>query len=160
MNAWGWSRGRTQGIWRYGPVWMRPFLAAVPWITVGFCFLLLFLLGGTFTVAKGVLFDLPDSAALAEGEATRMVALVLPQPHETLVFFDDARYRLGDVDSMRRLAEHFQERSAKLDRKTLLVLADRRVAGGELMKLASIARLNGISRILFAERHDVTEDDR
>lgn len=151
MSPWGWSPERTQGIWRYGAPWMRPFAAAVPWLTIGLLLLLMHFVGGTFTSAKGVLFDLPE-AGLAEGEATELVALVMPMPHETLVFFDDSRYVLGDASSAAALREHLAERLGRTANRTMLVLADRRVSGGELMKFATIARKGGVSKVLFAER--------
>ena len=151
MSPWGWSPERTQGIWRYGAPWMRPFAAAVPWLTIGLLLLLMHFVGGTFTSAKGVLFDLPE-AGLAEGEATELVALVMPMPHETLVFFDDSRYVLGDASSAAALREHLAERLGRTANRTMLVLADRRVSGGELMKFATIARRGGVSKVLFAER--------
>ena len=151
MSPWGWSPERTQGIWRYGAPWMRPFAAAVPWLTIGLLLLMMHFVGGTFTSAKGVLFDLPE-AGLAEGEATELVALVMPMPHETLVFFDDSRYVLGDASSAAALREHLAERLGRTANRTMLVLADRRVSGGELMKFATIARRGGVSKVLFAER--------
>ena len=151
MSQWGWSPERTQGIWRYGARWMRPFAAAVPWLTVGVLLLMLHFVGGTFTSAKGVLFDLPE-AGLSDGEATDLVALVMPMPHETLVFFDDSRYMLGDAASVSSLRDHLSARVGKSANRTMLVLADRRVSGGELMKFAAIAREGGVSKVLFAER--------
>lgn len=152
MSPWGWSPERTQGVWRHGAPWMRPAVAAAPWITVILLLALFYLIGGTFTSAKGVLFDLPDTS-LEEGEATGLVALVMPMSRETLVFFDDARYMLGDSASAAAFGEHVAERAAKTERKTLLVLADRRVAGGELMKLAALAKKGGMRRVLFGEKH-------
>lgn len=151
MSPWGWSPERTQGIWRYGAGWLRPFAAAVPWITVLLLMLMMHMVGGTFTSEKGVLFDLPEGSA-ADGEPTGLVALVMPMPRETLVFFDDARYTLGDGRSAASLAEHLGQRVGRLTNKTMLVLADRRVPMGELMKFASIARQGGVSKVLFAER--------
>ena len=151
MSPWGWSPERTQGIWRYGAPRMRPFAAAVPWLTIGLLLLMMHFVGGTFTSAKGVLFDLPE-AGLAEGEATELVALVMPMPHETLVFFDDSRYLMGDAASLSSLAERLTERAGRNGVRTLLVMADRRVVGGDLMQLAAVARRSGLDRILFAER--------
>lgn len=151
MSPWGWQPERAQGIWRYGAGWVRPLAAAVPWITVVLLLLMFYLMGGAFTSAEGVLFDLPD-AGPSEGEPTELVALVMPMPHETLVFFDDARYMMGDGASVAVLKGHLTERLARAKRKTLLVLADRRVAGGELMRLAAVAKESGADRILFAEK--------
>jgi len=151
MSPWGWTPERTQGIWRYGAVWMRPLAAAVPWLTVILLLLQMQMIGGTFTSARGVLFDLP-AGDLADGEATDLVALVMPMPHETMVFFDDSRYMLGDASSVSALGEHLATRVGKSANRTMLVLADRRVAGGELMKFAAVARRSGVSKVLFAER--------
>ena len=151
MSAWGWSPERSQGIWRHGAVWMRPVVAAAPWLTVILLLLMLFAVGGTFTSSKGVLFDLPEGM-LDEGEATGLVALIMPTDHETLVFFDDARYLLGDATSTKALGDHLAESVRRSGDKTLLVLADRRVAGGELMKFSGIARRGGVEKVLFAEK--------
>ena len=157
MTGWGWSRGRARR--GSGAVaWLAPLAAAVPWLTVGALVLMMHLLAGTLTRAEGVLFDLP-AQGFADGADTKLVALVMPRPREsaqggTLVFFDDARFILGDEASETAFGEQLAERAAKTDERALLVLADRRVAGGELMRLADIARGGGIARILFAERRE------
>ena len=151
MSPWGWTPERTQGIWRHGSGWLRPFAAAVPWVTVLLLLLMLHIVGGTLTSAKGTLFDLP-AAGLAEGEATGLVALAIPHAHETLVFFDDSRYVLDDAASMRVFCEHLSERVARSESKTLLVLADRRIHGGDLMDLAAVAKKGGAAKILFAQK--------
>lgn len=152
MSAWGWSPARKVGIWRYGAGWLKPFVASAPFLTVALLALLFHIVGGKMTLAKGVLFDLPEGA-LTDGETTDVVALVMPMRHDTAVFFDDTRYLLGDAVSLRALGEHLAERVLKSERKSLLLLADRRVAGGDLMSLADLARKNGVRRILFAEKH-------
>ena len=69
MSRRDWKGVRARGAWRIGPEWLRPFLAAVPWITVLLLVLMFHIVGGTFTSAEGVLIDLPDSAELRDGEA-------------------------------------------------------------------------------------------
>lgn len=151
MSPWGWTPERSLGIWRHGAVWLRPFAAAVPYLTVGILLVLLRLVSGSLAASEGVLFELPDAPATdAVGESP--VALVMPTPRETLVFFDDTRYLMGEDASMRALGEQLAERFAHREGKVLLVLADRRVAGGELMRLAALAKENGVGRILFAEK--------
>lgn len=157
MSPWGWSPERTQGIWRYGSLSLRPFVASAPWITVGLLLLLFWFIGGTLVSSKGVLFDLPESN-LAEGEATGPVALIVPIPHETLIFFDDSRYLMGDPNSMAALAEHLAETASRTDAKVLLALADRRVSGGELMRFAAMARQSGLKKVLFAEKKAESEE--
>ena len=151
MNSWQWSSARDDGIWRHGAPWARPLFAAVPWLTLLVLCMLFWMVGGTLTSSKGVLFDLP-AAGLGDGEATDMVALVMPVERETMVFFDDSRFMLGDASSAQAFAEQLAERSSRTGRKTLLVLADRRVVGGDLMKFAAIARKSGVDRVLFAEK--------
>lgn len=140
-----------QGVWRHGALWFKPFAVAAPFVSLLLLILQLHMVGGTFTSAKGVLFDLPNHG-VGEGEKTDMVALLMVMPRETLVFFDDSRYVLGDDSSAEAFGEHLAERVSKTDNKTLLVLADRRVAGGELMRFATIARRHGVGRVLFAEK--------
>ena len=159
MSRWKWAPERSEGIWRHGAVRFRPFLSAVPWITVLLLVEMVHLLGGTLVSAKGVLFDLPAGSGLVDGESAALVALVMPTPHGTIVFFDDARYALGDEASVAALGEHLADRAAKTDRKTLLVLADRRIATGELMKMAGMARASGVGRVLFAEKNEGKADE-
>lgn len=151
MSPWGWSPERTQGIWRYGALSLRPYVASAPWITLILVLLLFWMIGGTLLSAKGLLLDLPE-ATLGDGETTGPVALIVPIPNETLIFFDDARYLMSDPNSMAALAEHLAETASRPGAKTLLALADRRVRGGELIAFASIARQSGIRKILFAEK--------
>lgn len=158
MSSWGWMPERTQGIWRHGALWLKPFAAAAPFLSVLILLLQFHFTGGTFTSAKGVLFDLPDSG-VAEGEKADLVALMMVMPRETLVFFDDSRYVLGDDSSVKAFGEHLAERVGKTDNKTLLVLADRRVGGGELMKFAAAARRHGVQRVLFAEKSGEKRDE-
>ena len=154
MTPWNWSVGRPSGILDNGIRWLRPFVTVVPWITVVLLFELMFRVGDAFTLAKGVVFDLPSAENALEGAVTPMVALVMPDPKEskTLVFFDDARYTLGDWRSERSLDEELSRRAAAAGEKTLLVLADRRVPAGDVMGFAEIARRAGVKKLLFAEK--------
>jgi len=156
VTRWGWSDSRAAK-YSSGIGWLRPLSAAVPWMTIGVLLMMIYMVSGTFTTAGGVLFDLP-APGLQEGAETQLVALVMPTPkaysRETLVFFDDARYVLGDEASESAFANQLAERAGKTGDTTLLVLADRRVPGGELMRLAAIARRNGVERLLMAERRE------
>ena len=160
MSQWNWKPERTQGVWRTGPVWLRPFLSAVPWIAVRLLVRMFHMVGGALPSFEGVLFDLPDSAGLRDDEPATLVALVMPMSrrtalqHETLVFFDDGRYTLGDETSASALASHLEERAAKTDRKTLLVLVDKSIATSDLVKFSGIAKRSGIARIPTAEKRE------
>ena len=67
-------------------------------------------------------------------------------------FFDDSRFMLGDAASAQAFAEQLGERLSRTGRKSLLVLADRRTSGGDLMEFAAIARKSGVEKVLFAEK--------
>ena len=151
MSPWGWTPERTPGIWRHGPAWLRPAAAAVPYLTVGLLLLTLHFVSGALASTEGVLFDLPDAAPTDAIEKSP-VALMMATPRETLVFFDDTRYLMDEAASMRALGEQLEARFAQSPRKSLLVLADRRVANGELMRFAALAKASGVEKILFAEK--------
>ena len=154
MKDWGWRPERTTGIWRHGAGWMRPFVAAVPFLSVLLLLMMLHFASGTLTMTQGVLFDLPSSDGLVGAEATDLVALVMPMRHGTMVFFDDSRYLLDEASSVRSFVERVEELVAASDAKTFLVLADRRVSGGDLMKIATIVRNCGVRQLLFAQKSE------
>ena len=158
-REWGWRPAQAEGIWRHGARWTKPLFAAVPWITLALLLVMFGLLGDTLTAAPGVVFDLPAPVG-RQTTVPGSTMLVLPSANMgetggTLVFFDDARYVLGDRQSVALLREQLlarvQEDSA---RATLLVLADRRVAAGELLQLVGIARESGIRHVQIAERRE------
>lgn len=149
MSPWGWSPERTEGIWRYGSVWMRPLVAAAPWLTLLILILMFHVVGGTFTLGEGVVFELQPTE-FKDGEITRHTAMIIPVSGETLVFFDDARYVLSDPASVASLGEHVSERVSRTRHKSLLVIADRRIPGGEIMKFSDVVRRSGVEKVLFA----------
>lgn len=155
MSQWGWTPARNLGIWRYGAGWSRPIAAAIPYLTVCLLLIMMHMIGGTMTLCRGVLFDLPDGA-LSDGEASELVALVMPVQHETMIVFDDARYLLGDAASMRSFGEDLSGSVERRTGKSLLILADRRVSTGHLMEVVSAAKRSGVGKVLLAGKR---EDD-
>lgn len=152
MSPWGWRPERTQGIWRHGPLWLKPLVVVSPWAAAALALMTTYVVGDTLTAARGTLFDLPD-ADFAEGARTSLVALVMPLRNEPTVFFDDARYSLDDGASVTTLGEHLTDRMGRSPQKTLLVLADRRIPWNDLAKFASVARKSGVEKVLFANKH-------
>ena len=158
-REWGWRPAQAEGIWRHGARWTKPLFAAVPWITLVLLLAMFSFLGDRLTAAPGVVFDLPAPVG-RQTAAADMTMLALPSANVgesggTLVFFDDARYVLDDPQSVALLREqllsHVQEGSA---RATLLVLADRRVTSGDLLRLVGIARAAGVKHVQIAERRE------
>ena len=160
-GAWGWRPRRSAGIWDCGPRWARPFLAAAPWITVGLLVVMFAVTSGRLVSNPGVLFDLPDGDAAAQDVAPSHVALMLAVPREnaggseTLVFFDDARYMLSDDASAKQLAARITECMAHDSSDgTLLLLCDRRVTHGEVMRFTALAGKAGVRMVQVAEKRD------
>ena len=158
-SEWGGRPAKAEGIWRHGARWTKPLFAAAPWITLVLLLVMFSLLGDRLTAAPGVVFDLPAPVG-RQTAAPDMTMLALPSANVgesggTLAFFDDARYVLDDPQSVALLREqllsHVQEGSA---RATLLVLADRRVTSGDLLRLVGIARTAGVKHVQIAERRE------
>ena len=153
MSQWGWTPARNLGIWRYGAGWSRPIAAAIPCLTVCLLLIMMHMIGGTMTSCRGVLFELPDGA-LSDGEASELVALVMPVQHETMIVFDDARYLLGDAASMRSFVEDLSGSAERRTGKALLILADTRVSTGHLMEIVSAAKRSGVGKVLLAGKRE------
>ena len=134
----------------------EPFAEAAPYLATGLLFLLLYLLSDATTSAKGVLFDLPSAEAVDSARIS-LAALVLPTARETLVFFDDARYVMEDESSMDALAAQLSDRAAAAETPALLVLAEKRVKSGDLMRLAELARRSGVKKIFFSTKNDALD---
>ena len=157
MSEWDWTPERNLGIWRHGAGWLKPVMAAVPFLTVGLLLLLLHMVSGTMAASRGVLFDLP-SGAFADVEKTSLVAYVMPMSRETIVFFDDSKYQLGDASSMRNFRESLVDSLSRSKEKTLLLMSDRRISSGNLMELMAMARECGVAKVFVAGRR--SEGDR
>lgn len=157
MSHWGWKPDRSGGIWHVGSPCLRPLVAAAPWITLLVLLAQFWVIGNTMTAAEGVLFDLPETE-LREGDVTGPVVLILPTSHNTLVYFDETRYLLDDAESAKSLGEHLADAVSQMENKTLLALADRRIACGELMKFAALARSKGVGKVLFAKKREDVEE--
>jgi len=131
--------------------WTSPSFTYLPWITVGILLLMLYMISGTLTSSRGMLVNLPNDGQLDEC-VTPLTALMTRNADETTVFYDDARYLLGDARSVAALSEQLGERVRRLDNRAMTVIADRRVPYGEVMEFAAVARQAGVEKLLFAER--------
>ena len=139
------------------PRWLRPIAVSAPWITVFLLATMFVLLDNALTLSPGVSFDLPETSGTAV-EKSGLVSLVMPSAGSTFLFFDDARYSVEDESSVANFQEHLSAGLVRSEKKVLLVLADRAVSTGNLMKIVSAARKAGAKRVLFAEkRREVQE---
>ena len=167
---WGWRPRQTEGIWRHGCAWAKPLFAAVPWITLTLLLALFAIIGDRLPQVPGMVCDLPAPVVRQNEEkdrdkgllppvpvSTGLAALVLPAAGdggETLVFFDDARYSLSDETSIAVLKDRLGVRAGAETSGTFLLLADRRVPAGDVMRLVGIARESGLTRVQIAERRE------
>ncbi len=161
-SQWGWRPNRPEGIWRHGCVWARPLLAAIPWITLCLLLALFALVDGRIAAAPGVSFELPDTFG-PEAEQPGLVAFAMPMQRQdvasgesTLVFFDDSRYMLADDSSEEALRSRLAECAAADSSGVLLLIADRRVQSGALMRIAGIARDAGVVHMQIAEKKEAS----
>lgn len=154
-----WSRliRRHRSIYRFGGVWAQALLASVPWIDALIVVVLLLAVNQRMVVSPGVLFDLPR-AQLREGMHAGLTALMisvardLPGADETLVFFDDDRYLIRDAEQMSVLSERVKSRVALGVRRDMLLLADKRVPHGDVVRFVNAVREAGVQRVNVAEK--------
>lgn len=158
-SEWRWRPVRQEGIWKHGCPWARPFTAAVPWITLALLFVMFGLIGDRLAAAPGVTFDLP--APVGElSEITGLAAVVMPMAREnsdgtdTLVFFDDARFILSaeSSESEEMLRRQLSKRASMETNPVLLLLMDRRIPAGDLMRIVGLARESGVAHVQVAEK--------
>ena len=154
-----WSREirRHRNVYRFGGVWAQILLAAVPWINVVILIVMLLAVHGQLAIMPGMAFDLPR-APLREGVRSELTALMIevsrdtPGGEETLIFFDDDRFSAQDAEQMEMLAERLKDRMALGQSSELLLLADKRVPHGDVIRFVNIAREAGMLRVNVAEK--------
>jgi biopolymer transport protein ExbD len=146
-----------RGVYRFGGPWAQSVIYSVPWINTLILIVLLFVYHQRIAISPGIVFNLP-SAPLREGSHTGLTALMFAVTHESmareeaLVFFDDMRYMVQDDEQMSTLAEQIRLRMKNVDSKDFLLLADKRVSHGDIMRFVTILRNAGVSKINVAER--------
>ena len=156
-TGWNWRRNAWEGIWKYGPKWMRYLSVASPWISLALAVSMFAIVSGRYASSQGVVFDLPEGSVV-EGSPASMLAIMLPVQRdadggeETILFFDDARYLPSDPSSLDTFREALSARAERDKRGTLLLMADRRVAGGEIMRIMELARESGVKHVMIAEK--------
>lgn len=154
-----WSRQirKHRNVYRFGGVWAQTLLAAVPWVNAVILVVLLMAVHGQLTVIPGVAFDLPR-APLREGARSSLTALMIVVSRdtsggeETLIFFDDDRYVSQDEEQMAMLSERLRNRMALGRSRELLLLADKRVPHGDVVRFVNVAREAGMRQINVAEK--------
>ena len=146
-----------RGVYRFGGPWAQAVMYSVPWINAIILFILLFLYHERITISPGIIFDLPP-APLREGSHTGLTALMFAvnqesmSREEAMVFFDDSRFMVEDNEQMSVLAEQIRVRLQNSSSKDFLLLADKRVKHGDILRFVNILRNAGVSKVNVAEK--------
>lgn len=141
------------------PAWLRWLSQLAPWLTLIMLIVMFTFLQGALAPVPSLAFDLPAAGA-ADTAQTGLVALLLPGDAEgqseegTLVFFDDARYALSDPTGAEEFATRLGERANETNCGTLVLLADRRVSAGDVMRVMAIAKSRRLAHVQLAEKRD------
>lgn len=155
----GWSKlvRQHRTVYRFGGVWAQALLSMVPWVDCVIIVFLMLMVNRRIVISPGVVFDLPR-AAFREGMYVGMTALMItvardtPGGEETLIFFDDDRYATQDGEQMAVLTERVKSRVALGARNELLLLADKRVPHGDVVRFVNAVREAGVQRVNVAEK--------
>ncbi len=146
-----------RSIYRFGGPWAQAMLSTVPWLNAVVIGVLLLAVNRRLVVSPGVVFDLPG-AVLREGSQASLTALMIAVDRggrggdQTLIFFDDQRYFTEDAEQMAVLGERLKNRVSLGVCKELLLLADKRVPHGDVMRFVNVARESGVLRVNVAEK--------
>ena len=148
---WGaWSRGGLRTRFRTRSRVANAFLQIVPWLNFAVVLALYLGVSGRLVRQPGVVFELPRAPfreGLQRGPTLVMLRSQRPQGEETLVFFDDVRYRLEVPEQAAQLRGELARAAVRPEGRQLLLLADRRVPHGDVVALVNLARSAGIQRV-------------
>lgn len=160
-SSWNWTPPRNEGIWRHGCAWLKPLFVAAPWISLALMLAVFGLASNRIALTPGTTFNLPSAPNVGEAAVTpELVALIMPVTREasaleeTVVFFNDSRYVFSDSASTSLFKNELIKRASETDTSSLLLLADKRVNAGELLRLVDLARESGIKSVQIAERRE------
>lgn len=135
------------------------FFQITPWLTAVVIAAHFALVADQITIAPGIQFDLP-AAPFTEGVSSAPSIVMLrsqvaaadaasPREDITLVFFDDIRYRIGTDDEC-KLGKDLSLFVNKFKPAQVILLADKNVLHGDVMKVVNIVRASGIQHVNVA----------
>ncbi|MCQ2388822.1 MAG: biopolymer transporter ExbD [Kiritimatiellae bacterium] len=131
------------------------FAAAAPWLTLALLLAMFAFVHGRLALGSGVEVALPEAGTADAVAPASLVALALPAGDgSVLVFFDDARYSLGDAAGVQSFTRRLAERAAADESGRLALLADKRISAGDLMRLMDVARRCGVRHVQILEKGD------
>lgn len=134
-------------------------ISVAPWLNVVLLCMFFAILDARFVLQPGVVVRLPV-APFAEGLRSRMTAVVLsletglPGARMETVVFDDAHYAAADEKQMERLKSALRAAAGRHPDDGLIVLADRGVQLGTVVRIFNMAREAGIREVNLGAREE------
>jgi len=142
---------------RFGNRWFQNFSGGIPWIDSVIIIVLLLAVNHRLTIVPGMVFDLP-AAPLRGGTHNALNAVMVPvvqdvsRGSETLIFFDDERFSMNDEELLLRLSEKVRNRIQASSNHDLLLLADKNIPHGDVIRFVNIVREAGVRRVNVGEK--------
>ena len=142
---------------RFSNRWFNNFSSVIPWIDVIIIIVLLLVVNNRLTIIPGIVFDLP-SAPLRGGTHNALTAVMIPvvqdinSGSETLVFFDDERFSMNDEELSVRLSDKVRNRIQASSNHDMLLLADKNIPHGDVIRFVNIVREAGVRRVNVGEK--------
>ena len=124
-------------------------------ITILVLTVMMYMLSGTLTCSESVRFNLPAAdAGRSSNQNTDLVAMMMAHGHETLAFFDDARYIVEDKSQMAEFVAELKRKPLEKNAYALLILADKQVPTGALITFSEAAKRAGVKEVQIATRNE------
>lgn len=156
--SWSWVVKKHRSVHtRFDNRWFQGFSGGIPWIDAIIIIVLLLSVNKQLTIVPGMVFELP-AAPLRGGTHSALTAVMVPvvqdlsSGSETLVFFDDERFSMNDEELLLRLATKVRNRIQASSNHDLLLLADKKIPHGDVIRFVNIVREAGVSRVNVAEK--------
>lgn len=132
-------------------------VSAAPWVDIVLLFLVFLFIDGKFVLQPGTVIEL-EEAEFVDGLRPGAMLVVTSVkasrkgPRDEMVFFDDVRFLVAHDEQMANLQEAFRSSARRRPDMDLTIHADRQVEHGTIMRLLSMAKRAGISRVNLASR--------
>ena len=145
---------------RFGRSWFKNISSGIPWIDSVIIIVLLLVVNNRLTIVPGMVFDLPRAPLRSGAHNTYngLTAVMIPVVHdvtsggETLIFFDDERFSMEDEDFAERLSSKIRQRIHASSSHDLLLLADRNIPHGDVIRFVNVVREAGVNRVNVGEK--------
>jgi len=158
-ESWGeMIKGRRSVHSRFGNRWFQCFSGNIPWIDALIIVVLLLAVNDRLTIVPGMVFDLPSAPLRGGGNHSALTAVMvsvvqdISSGSDTLVFFDDERFSMSDEDLLLRLAEKVRDRVQASSNHDLLLLADKNIPHGDVIRFINIVRESGVRHVNVGEK--------